>query len=151
MRLNIIGLLFGIAFGGVLAASNLHEYDTIHETLKLESPYVFGLMGLAIGISLPLLWILERRQVATVYGGRLALSRSKIERHHIVGGVLFGAGWSIAGTCPAPALAMLSSGATETVQRIFRNVVAALDGDLLDRICHVLDSDHQEPFGDIFR
>ena len=25
---------------------------------------------------------------------------------------LFGAGWSIAGTCPAPALAMLSSGAT---------------------------------------
>ena len=69
-------------------------------------------MGLAIGISLPLLWILERRQVETVYGGRLTLSRSRIERHHIVGGALFGTGWSIAGTCPAPALAMLSSGAT---------------------------------------
>ncbi len=110
--MNLVGGLFGAGFGFVLAAARLHEYDTIHETLKLESPYVFGLMGLAIGISLPLLWIFERRQVATVYGGRLALSRSKIERHHIVGGVLFGAGWSIAGTCPAPALAMLSSGAT---------------------------------------
>mgnify|MGYP003328800556 CR=1 FL=1 len=111
-RMNLIGGLFGAGFGFVLAAARLHEYDTIHETLKFQSPYVFGLMGLAIGISLPLLWILERREVETVYGGRLSLSRSRIERHHIVGGALFGAGWSIAGTCPAPALAMLASGAT---------------------------------------
>jgi len=111
-RMNLVGGLFGAGFGFVLAAARLHEYDTIHETLKFESPYVFGLMGLAIGISLPLLWILERREIETVYGGRLALSRSRIERHHIVGGALFGTGWSVAGTCPAPALAMLSSGAT---------------------------------------
>ena len=109
--MNIVGGLFGAGFGFVLAASRLHEYDTIHATLKLDSFYVFGLMGLAIGISLPLLWILERRGVETVYGGRLSLSRSRIERHHIVGGALFGTGWAIAGTCPAPALAMLASGA----------------------------------------
>ena len=36
MKLNLIGLLFGIAFGGVLAASNLHEYDTIHAMLRLD-------------------------------------------------------------------------------------------------------------------
>ena len=68
-RMNLVGGLFGAGFGFVLAAARLHEYDTIHETLKLESPYVFGLMGLAIGISLPLLWILERRQVAAGTGG----------------------------------------------------------------------------------
>lgn len=32
------------------------------------------------------------------------------ERHHIRGGALFGVGWAIAGTCPAPALVMVSSG-----------------------------------------
>jgi len=31
--------------------------------------------------------------------------------HHYKGGALFGVGWAIAGTCPAPALLMLSSGA----------------------------------------
>jgi uncharacterized membrane protein YedE/YeeE len=110
-RMNLIGGLFGAGFGFVLAAAQLHEYDTIHKTLRLEELDVFLLMGLAIGVSLPLLMILDRRQTQTVYGGRLKLSRSKVERHHVVGGAIFGTGWALAGTCPAPALAMLSSGA----------------------------------------
>ena len=44
MRLNIIGLLFGIAFGGVLAASNLHEYDTIHAMLRLDEDALIALL-----------------------------------------------------------------------------------------------------------
>jgi uncharacterized protein len=110
-RMNVIGGLFGAGFGFVLAAARLHEYDTIHKTLRFDELDVFLLMGLAIGVSLPLLWILERRGTTTRYGGTLRLSRSKVERHHLVGGALFGTGWAIAGTCPAPALAMLASGA----------------------------------------
>lgn len=110
-RMNLIGGLFGAGFGFVLAAAQLHEFDTIHKTLRLVEFDVFLLMGLAIGVSLPLLMILDRKGVQTAYGGRLKLSRSKVERHHITGGALFGVGWALAGTCPAPALAMLSSGA----------------------------------------
>lgn len=110
-RMNLIGGLFGAGFGFVLAAAQLHEFDTIHKTLRLDELDVFLLMGLAIGVSLPLLMILERRGTTTIYGGKLTLSRSKVERHHIVGGALFGTGWALAGTCPAPALAMFSSGA----------------------------------------
>ena len=72
---------------------------------------VFGLMGLAIGTSLPLLAIFERAKVKTVLAGTLSLSRSKIQRHHVVGGAIFGIGWAVSGTCPAPALVMLASGA----------------------------------------
>lgn len=109
--MNVVGGLFGAGFGFVLAASQLHEYDTIHKTLRLEELDVFLLMGLAIGTSLPLLWLLDRKGTKTIFGGRLQLSRSKVERQHVVGGALFGVGWSLAGTCPAPALVMLSSGA----------------------------------------
>ncbi len=111
MKLNLIGLAFGIMFGGVLGASNLHEYDTIHSMLAFEELDVFFFMASAIAVSAPLLWLLERRGMKTPYGGELSLSRSKPERHHIKGGALFGIGWAIAGTCPAPALVMLSSGA----------------------------------------
>lgn len=110
-QLNLVGLLFGAGFGFVLAAANLHEYTTIHNMLSLEEFDVFGLMGGAIGVSLPLLWILERRRTRTALGGTLTLSRSKPQRHHIVGGSLFGIGWALSGTCPAPALVMLASGA----------------------------------------
>ena len=111
MKLNLIGLLFGAAFGGVLAASNLHEYDTIHAMLRFDELDVYFFMASAIAVSLPLLWLLEKRGVNTPFGGKLILSRSMPEKHHWQGGALFGVGWAIAGTCPAPALVMLSSGA----------------------------------------
>jgi uncharacterized membrane protein YedE/YeeE len=106
-----IGLAFGAGFGFVLGAARLHEYDVIHAMLRLQEPDVFLLMGCSIGVSLPLLWLLERLGVSTPYGGRLRLSRSRIERHHLVGGATFGAGWAVAGTCPGPALVMIASGA----------------------------------------
>ncbi|MFZ9697637.1 MAG: DUF6691 family protein [Ilumatobacteraceae bacterium] len=108
---KVLGLLFGAGFGFVLAAANLHEYDTIHKMLRLEEIDVFLLMGGAIGTSLPLLWWLERRRANTALGGPLFLSRSKPRREHVFGGALFGIGWAVSGTCPAPALVMLVSGA----------------------------------------
>ncbi len=110
-RLNVMGGLFGAGFGFVLGAARLHEYDTIHKMLRFDELDVYLLMGSAIATSLPLLWWLERRNTTTMFGGRIALSRSKPQRHHLIGGALFGAGWAVAGTCPAPALVMLSSGA----------------------------------------
>ena len=111
MRFNTTGLLFGMLFGGLLAGANLHEYDTIHAMLALEEIDVYLLMASAIAVSAPLLWLLERRGYATPFGGALSLRRSRPQKHHVQGGALFGLGWAVAGTCPAPALVMISSGA----------------------------------------
>ena len=106
-----MGLLFGSCFGGLLGAANLHEYDTIHAMLRLDEFDVYGLMASAILVAAGLLWWLERRPTSTVFDGTLTLQRSRPKKHHIIGGALFGIGWAIAGTCPAPALVMVSSGA----------------------------------------
>lgn len=109
--MNGVGLLFGALFGGLLAGAQLHEYDTIHAMLRLAEPDVFLIMGSAIAVSAPVLYALERRRMRSIFGGDVVLSRSRPERHHYQGGALFGIGWAIAGTCPAPALVMVSSGA----------------------------------------
>ena len=44
---------------------------------------------------------------------------------------------------------MLAAGAAEAAQREARDVVAALHGDLLDRVRHALDGDPQEPGRDL--
>jgi uncharacterized membrane protein YedE/YeeE len=106
-----VGFAFGVGFGFVLAASRLTEYQTIHDMLRLHDLAPYGIMGSAVVVALPILFVLEKRGWTTPLGGRLSMSRSRPQRHHYIGGVLFGAGWAVAGTCPAPALGMVASGA----------------------------------------
>jgi uncharacterized membrane protein YedE/YeeE len=107
---NRLGFLFGAAFGAVITAGRMNEYNVIHNGLRLTNLYMFFAMGSAIAVSMPLLYLLRRRGWATPLGGSLDLSTSPIERKHVLGGLVFGTGWAVAGTCPAPALAMAGSG-----------------------------------------
>ena len=59
---------------------------------------------------MPLLWMLRRRKWKTPLGGELQLNRVEVERKHLYGGALFGAGWATAGTCPGPAIGMAAGG-----------------------------------------
>ena len=108
--MNRIGFLFGCAFGGVITAGRMNEYNVIHDGLRLTNLYVFFVMGSAVLVAMSLLFVLRRRGWVTPLGGPLGLSPSRIQRKHIYGGLVFGAGWAVTGTCPAPALAMVGSG-----------------------------------------
>ena len=66
LRLNLVGLFFGAMFGGILAAGALHEYETIHNMLRLEKIYVFGFMGSARTVPIVGLAILETRNIKTL-------------------------------------------------------------------------------------
>src|SRR5207237_10529025 len=46
---------------------------------------------------------------------------------------------------------MLAAGAAEAVEPVARHVLAALHGNLLDRVRHVLDRDADEAVGDVLR
>ncbi len=108
--MNRIGFLFGGAFGFLIAASRLNEYDVIHEGLLLRSPYMFLVMGSAVAVAMPLLWLLQRRRWSTPLGGALSLTSTRPERKHVLGAMVFGIGWAVAGTCPGPALALTAGG-----------------------------------------
>lgn len=108
--MNRIGFFAGVAFGLILAGARLHEYNTIHRMLRFEEWDTYLFMASAIAVSAPLLWFLDKRRFRTPLGGTLHLSRSRVERRHVLGSVVFGTGWALAGTCPAPALVMLGAG-----------------------------------------
>ena len=85
--------------------------ESIGRTEEMVGKCLTFFLAEAVAVAAPTLWVLERRHWATVYGGELELARSRPQRHHIVGAAIFGSGWAVAGTCPAPALAMGASGA----------------------------------------
>lgn len=108
--MNRIGLLFGVAFGFVLVGARLSDYDVIHRMLLFRDWQPFLVLGSAVAVAATSLRLLRRAGWTTPLGGRLRLSPSPVGRHHVVGSLLFGTGWAVAGTCPGPALAMVGSG-----------------------------------------
>ena len=108
--MNRVGFAFGIGFGFLIAAAGVSDYDVIHRMLLLQELDVFWLMASAIAVAMPLLWLLERRRWSTPFGGFLDIKRYRVTRKDVLGAAVFGSGWAIAGTCPAPALTMVAGG-----------------------------------------
>jgi uncharacterized membrane protein YedE/YeeE len=108
--MNLVALAVGLAFGVAIAGARLHEYDVIHKMLLLQEPDVFLLMGSAVAVAAPTLVLLRRVGWQTPFGGPLRVARAPVERNNVLGAVVFGTGWAIAGTCPGPAIAMVATG-----------------------------------------
>lgn len=108
--MNRAALLVGAAFGFLVTAARLSEYQTIHDMLRLREPDVFLLMASAIAVAAPILLVLERRKFRTPLGGELKVQRQPVARRNVLGAAVFGTGWAVAGTCPVPAIAMIAGG-----------------------------------------
>ena len=108
--MNRLSFLIGLAFGFVLAASKLNDYNVIHDMLRFREPDVYLILASAVAVAMPLLWLLQKRSWKTLLGGRLELVNAKVERKTVFGAMFFGTGWAVAGTCPGPALAMVTGG-----------------------------------------
>lgn len=108
---RLAALLFGAAFGALLSWSGLTQYDVIQNMLLLRKPDVFLLMGSAIATGFIGVHLLRRAGVRVLATRQpVEWARARPTRDHVVGSVLFGLGWSIAGTCPGPAAAQLGQG-----------------------------------------
>ena len=111
MKVNGAGLLGGMAFGFLLSWAHLSDAAVIREMLLLREAHVFLIMGSAIVVAAIGLRVLRLAGVqALVTGEPIAWSVQRPERRHLIGSVMFGAGWSIAGTCPGPVAAMIGEG-----------------------------------------
>ncbi|HEU5315153.1 MAG TPA: DUF6691 family protein [Chloroflexota bacterium] len=106
----VVGGAVGAVFGFALVASGFADPAVVHEMLLLRDARLYLMFAAALATATPLLWLLERRRWRTPLGGPLEIERVPVQRRHVLGGLTFGTGWAIAGTCPGPALAMTAGG-----------------------------------------
>lgn len=105
------GLLFGVGFGFVLGWSRLTEHDVIHDMLLLREFDVFLMMGAAVATAAVAARLLRALGARSLVGHEpITWSVTRPGRNHVIGGLLFGAGWAVSGTCPGPAAAQLGRG-----------------------------------------
>ena len=133
MRGLLLALFSGLVFGLGLIASGMSNPAKVKGFLDLAGawdPSLALVMGGAIAVAV-FAFALARRLPHSWSGAGFDVPTSRrIDAPLIAGGLLFGAGWGIAGFCPGPALVALASAGEVTGQAgLF--VLAMLAGMLL--------------------
>ncbi|KGE02748.1 DUF6691 family protein [Pseudohaliea rubra] len=111
MRL-FLAFLAGGLFGGGLLISGMTDTRKVQGWLDVFGawdPTLAFVMGGAI-IPMAVAWRFTRRGAPLVGGSFPAPPEPVFDRRLIVGSLLFGAGWGLAGLCPGPSIASLSYG-----------------------------------------
>lgn len=101
--------LLGVAFGWVLSRSGAADYDYIQAMFRFQSFQLYGILCVAVLVTAPGLLLLKRR-ATTLLGQPLSVPSKPFHRGNVLGGALFGIGWSITGMCPGPILVNLGEG-----------------------------------------
>lgn len=126
MRISLAALLSGLVFGLGLAVSGLANPDKVLQFLTLDSqwsPALLFTMGTGVVVAfLGYGWV--RRKGPILCDDLQWPTKTLLDRPLITGAVIFGVGWGIAGFCPGPAIAGLSSG----VQEPYIFVIALIAG-----------------------
>ena len=107
--MTIFYLLLGTAFGFVLSRSGAADYDFIQGMFLFQRFQLYGIIGTAVVLTAPGLWLLKRYG-QTIRGKRLDTTPKPEHRGNLLGGILFGVGWSLAGMCPGPILVNIGEG-----------------------------------------
>jgi uncharacterized membrane protein YedE/YeeE len=111
MRPRVAAAIAGAAFGFLISWGQFADPDRIRDMLLLKDPYLYLMMFSAIAVAGAGTWLLKRRNArALLTGEPLTLDRARPERRHFVGAAIFGLGWAITDSCPAPIAAQLAQG-----------------------------------------
>ena len=135
----VTSLLAGLVFGLGLIVSGMANPAKVLGFLDLAGrwdPSLALVMAGAIAVGF-VAFAVARRRTLSFLGAEMKLPAARhIDRRLVVGGLLFGIGWGVAGFCPGPALVALGMGESKAV--VF--VAAMLAGmgvfELLERRKH---------------
>lgn len=110
---RIFEFLAGLLFGLGLILAGMTDPGKVQGFLDLAGlwdPSLMFVMGGAILVGIGAFALARRRTTAFLGGAMHLPARKDIDRRLVIGSLVFGAGWGLAGFCPGPALVALGAG-----------------------------------------
>jgi hypothetical protein len=131
----VVGLLFGLG----LMLSGMTDPGKVIGFLDLFGtwdPSLALVMGGAIMVGF-FAFTVAKKRTSTFLGGALRLpTNMDLDKKLVIGSVLFGAGWGLAGFCPGPALVSMADGQPKALVFVLAMLVGMLGFELMDRFVH---------------
>lgn len=110
----VVGLMFGLG----LLLSGMTDPGKVLGFLDIAGnwdPSLAFVMGGAIAVAF-FAFALARRRTTAFLGGAMHLpGTAPIDRRLLIGSLVFGVGWGLAGFCPGPAVVAAGAGVTEAL------------------------------------
>jgi uncharacterized membrane protein YedE/YeeE len=110
---TLIALLAGLLFGIGLILAGMTDPAKVTGFLDLAGAWdpslAFVMLG-AIGAAAPAFALAARRRHSLLGAPMQLPTNARIDRRLLLGSLVFGIGWGLAGYCPGPAIASLGTG-----------------------------------------
>ena len=131
-------LAIGIFFGIVMFKSEAASWFRIYEMFHFGSFHMYGIIGSALVLGIIGVQIIKRKNIKPLDGSEMSLKpKNKSIARYLIGGIIFGLGWALAGACPGPMYVLAGSGYVSILVVIFGAVVGTfLYGLVKDRLPH---------------
>ena len=108
---KIVSLLCGIVFGIGLVISEMINPEKVLGFLNIFKDWDPSLAFVMIGaliVSSPLFHLFKNKE-KPIFSSSFSISNKKeLDKKLIIGSILFGAGWGLAGLCPGPAISSIA-------------------------------------------
>lgn len=131
----VVGLLFGIG----LMLSGMTDPSKVIGFLDLFGawdPSLALVMGGAILVGV-FAFTIAKKRTTTFLGGVLRFpTNTDIDKKLVIGSLMFGTGWGLAGFCPGPALVSMADGQPKALLFVLAMLVGMVGFELMDRFVH---------------
>ena len=122
LKFFFVGTFFGI----VLSKSQAISWYRIYEMFRFESFHMYGIIGSAIVVGIILVQIIKRTKLKNINGEAVVFTPKKRGRYrNILGGIIFGLGWALAGACPGPMYVLVGQGSIAILIVLFGAMLGA--------------------------
>ncbi|MFT5963397.1 MAG: putative membrane protein YedE/YeeE [Flavobacterium sp.] len=104
-------LLVGFVFGIVLTKSEAVSWYRIYEMFQFQSFHMYGIIMVAIGTGVIGIQIIKRKKIKDIKGLAIEIADKESGSYRYwIGGLIFGLGWALVGSCPGPIFILLGAG-----------------------------------------
>ena len=107
LKFIFVGFIFGI----VLTKSEAVSWYKIYEMFLFQSFHMYGIIGVAIFTGVVGVQIIKRKNLNDIDGKPIEIQdKERGTFRYWIGGLIFGLGWALVGTCPGPIFILIGSG-----------------------------------------
>lgn len=104
-------LLVGFFFGIVLTKSEAVSWYRIYEMCQFQSFHMYGIISVAIATGIIGIQLIKRNNIKALDGSAIVIKdKDNSTTRYIFGGIFFGLGWGLVGSCPGPIFILLGAG-----------------------------------------